>query len=116
MPETAALAVADYDAQKILDVVSIVKGGTLAEQQLAWKDVFDILRKATTDGANFEKNSYLQFESWCFRNRLAIPTLPGADTVRTTSAKATAYSIMREGFSVYVARNIEAQKIQVRKA
>jgi hypothetical protein len=115
MPETAAQAVEAYDAHQTLDAIEILKGGNLPEQLAAWAETFNILRKAAAVGATFQKSSYLQFESWCFRYHLAVPAMPD-QMKHSNAAKATAYSILREGFDVFVQRNIEARKLKIRKA
>lgn len=113
-PATASEAIAAYDGAQNLEAIPILKTAPAAEQQRAWADVFTILRKAAQHNADFSKNSYLQYESWCLRNNLAVPATP-AELERANAVKGAAYSIMREGFSNYISRHIESPKIQVRK-
>jgi hypothetical protein len=113
-PETAEQAIKTYDGAQNLEAIPLLKNSPLLEQQRAWADVFTILRRASQQNADFSKNSYLQYESWCFRNGLSIPATP-SELERANAVKGAAYSIMREGFSNYISRHIESPKIQIRK-
>jgi hypothetical protein len=115
LPETAADAVEKYYAGEILEAAPIVRAGNLAEQMIAWKQVFVILMLAGQQGVHATKMSYLQFESWCFANKLAVPPTP-AELAFCNSVKATAYSILREGFSNFVSRHLPVEtRIKIRK-
>lgn len=150
-PKTASEAVKAYDQGVPIDsfhlrLAAVPNLLDISAQAVAYKIVFEILRKA--DGLAFVMNSYRQFDSWCFQNGLAQPRLsdpgrapapekrdeagnvieladPGrmpktdaADMARCDAIKGFCFGVLREGWQSVVERNLArgAQKIVVKKS
>jgi hypothetical protein len=129
--ETAVAALNAWVAKQLIETVPIGEP-PLADQLGAYEVVFEIIRRLQPFS---EKYSYLQFESFTYRNGLAVPRVATpaqmatdkhgyippkndeADEKRCAAIKAFAYDVLRQGFEVVVqqrwARN--APHITVRK-
>lgn len=114
LPQTAEQAVASYFAGENLEAIPLVKSH-LAEQMVAWRRVFDLLLLSVQQGVHGTKMSYMQFESWCLRNKMAIPAVPD-QTSACNAVKGAAYAILREGYGNFVSRHLPvSDRITIRK-
>lgn len=128
LPKTASEAVEAWDRRELIDTFKIearpaetgisvgAKSYPLADQGTAYMLVFQILRHAIAAGAVGEKTTYRQFDSWCFRQGLAVPKGTEQGQANEEDAiKGFCYGVLREGWGNVVARHVDAPRIQVRK-
>lgn len=116
--ETAAQALAQFDASQNLQAFELLPpSASVADQVIAWRATFGILRHAQLNDVHAEKLSFLQYESWCYTKRLSLPADASnkAEVTRCNTIRAAAYSILREGFKPFVDRHLTEKKITIRK-
>lgn len=122
--ETAIAALNAWLAKQLIETAPIGEP-PLADQLAAYETVFTIIQKIQPFS---ERWSYLQFESWTYRNGLAVPRVASPvqlaneqhgyippkndlqDERRCAAIKAFAYDVLRQGFEVVIqqrwARNV----------
>lgn len=130
--ETALAAASAFDS-KVAIAAAPLGDPILADQIAAYAVVFEIVKRIQPFSANL---SYLQFESWCYKNQLAVARTRKAaqyptnadpnfhpaefdeeDERRCVVIKGFAFDILRQGFENVVQQKWGrgAQRIPIRK-